>query len=565
MHSLRLLILQSNELRSLPEETFRGLKSLKWLWLNVNEFRELPEELFADLSALRVLLLHGNDLQELPPRAFSGLSSLVELTLHDNDLKSVPEGVFNHLKRLKWLRLDYNELSDVPKGVFQGLDSLYSLRLRQNPLGELPKGVFDDVLDTLNYLQVDPDLKADLAFSLSAQRVDNGTTVKVPVMLSRPLPVAVRVPYALGIGAGAGGVTGLSPTPDGLLFAAGETRRDITFTPSKDADTQGEKTIVLSLGSESEIGLRRSEGAGPDAPYLTTSDLLSRADEGATHTVTVFDSDPEDQSPFCLSLWEGAPCSPVATLPHVLMGRIGGSIAETEVVVTHKDPLPDDCEVALLLDRETTPATAVSFNGQFLDDSLLRTTIPRGGSKIVNLAVPDAKEAVPGALHVFTRSPCTENSLHVQSHSLLESQVDGEVEELLSVPSQLPDDWLEAGDCRMLTGVFGNGRDVVLAAVSPQPNRAAPTGTRLHLAVFDLKGNFIRQLPGLEISGTHQTWSKWPFDRPTNVQMCLQVPGNSSYRLAVTAMGIAATGDKIQYVSESFPKDPDPDDASLDP
>ena len=565
LNSLRILILQTNELRSLPEEIFRGLNSLEHLWLNVNHFTSLPEEIFTDLSSLRVLLLHSNDFEKLSPGIFSGLSSLVELTLHGNELKKLPDGVLKGLNRLKWLRLDYNELSDLPKGVFQGLDSLFFLRLGKNRLGDLPKGVFDDVLDTLNYLQVDADLKADLAFSLSAQRVEEGTTVRVPVVLSRPLPVAVRVPYALGIGAGAGGVTGLSPTPDGLLFAAGETRRDIIFTPSKDAGTQGEKTIVLSLGSESEIGVRRSEGTGSDAPYLKTSDLLSRADEGATHTVTVFDSDPKDQSPFCLSLWEGAPCSPVATLPHVLMGRIGESIAETEVVVTHKDFLPDDCEVALLLDRETNPATAVSFNGQFLDDNLLRTTIPRGGSEIVNLAAPDVGEPLTGALHVFTRSPCTENSLHVQSHSLLESQVDGEVEELLSVRSQLPNDWLGDGDCRFMTGVFGNGRDVVLAAVSPQPNRAAPTGTRLRLAAFNLKGNFIRQLPSLEISGTHQTWSKWPFDRPTIVQMCLQVPGNSSYRLAVSAIGITATGDKIQYVSESFPKDPDPDDASLDP
>ena len=298
--------------------------------------------------------------------------------------------------------------------------------------------------------------------------------------------------------------------------------------------------------------MRRSDGRGPDAPYLITENLVLRSDQGAVHTVTVLDSDPLDREPFCLSLWEGAPCWTVSNIPHGFLGPVGESIATTELIITHKDPGPAACEVAVLFHRGTSPAPAMSFDGQFLFRNLLRTTIPRGGAEILTLSAPDAQAPAAGAVYIFTRSPCTADSFHVQGRTLLENQIDGEIDELFPLDPQSPEKWLRDGDCRILAGVFGSGSNVGIAAVTTQPGQAAPPATRLRFQAFDLQGNFITRVPGLEVSGGYQAASPWQFDQATSIQMCLDVPGRSGFQLAVTAIGATVKDAGVQYVTESF-------------
>lgn len=122
----------------------------------------------------------------------------------------------------------------------------------------------------------------------------------MPVTLSRELPVAVRVPYSVGFGGAGGGYTNLSPAPDnGLLFPAGETRREISLTLSQDAAAQGERHLVLTLGKPNEIRLRRSGGEPPDAPHLQSESLVLRSEDQAVHTVTVSDVDPTEKQWNC--------------------------------------------------------------------------------------------------------------------------------------------------------------------------------------------------------------------------------------------------------------------------
>ena len=336
LNSLRSLLLDGNSLSSLPEGVFSGLSSLEVLWLQHNDLTALPMGVFRGLSGLQTLLLNGNSLSVLPEGVFRDLNSLDRLWLGGNSLSTLPEGAFSGLTALHQVILSRNSLSSLPVGVFGGLSGLSDLRLESNPLTELPRGIFDDVLDTLGHevltdlgpyrgeLLVDPDLKARIAFSTTSQRVSEGATVRIPVTLSRALPVAVRVPYTVGVSGSTGGLAGLSPLPDsGLLFPAGETVRDISFNLPKDSVVQGERTLLLALGDLAEIGLRRSDGTGPDARYLKTESLLLGSDQGSIHSLTVSDFEPDDQDPFCLSLWDGAPCSTVTTLPYVLMGPLG--------------------------------------------------------------------------------------------------------------------------------------------------------------------------------------------------------------------------------------------------
>ena len=558
--------LTGNQLSELPAGLFRGL-DLEVLWLGSNPLTTLPEGVFAELSSLRDLLLHKNSLTSLPEGVFGGLESLETLWLANNRLATLPAGVFRGLRVLRELLIDGNQLTSLPAGVFEGLDNLALVFLQSNPLNALPAGVFDDVLDTLGRdyyvdyvgvrrgrLEIDLHLKAGLGFATPRQRVPDGAAVRVPGQLSRELPVGVRVPYTLGIGGGGGGLSGLSPAPGGLLFRAGETRRDISFTLVEDAEAPAERSVALSLGGPAEIGLYRSDGSGPPAPYLKPESLLSFGE--ATHTVTVVGADPEDREPFCLSLWEGAPCAAPAVFPHVLLGPLGESRATAEILLANRDPGPAACQAALLFHRGTSQAPPVSFDGRFPEGNLIDATLPRGGASVVTLAAPDAEDSLAGAVSLFTRSPCTGDSLHVEGRTLLKGEADGEIEEMFSLEAQSRQDWLADGECGMLVGVFGNGREERVVVVGAEPGGAAPAGTRLEARAFDLEGNFTGRLAGLEVSGSHQVLPRWNLSRPTIVELCLDAPGESGFRLAATAVGSKAGGSGAQYYSESLSSGP---------
>ena len=603
LSNLQLLLLSNNQLSLLSEDVFSGLSALDELSLYSNQLTVLPKQIYSDLSKLRYLSLHNNSLSELPGGIFSSMSQLEELDLSSNALSSPPENIFHGLSTLRrlilWgngleqlpegifrglhflqdLDLSHNSLSSLPEGIFRGLYSVRLLYLGENRLTELPGGIFDDMLDSLGLeiegnfliapipgLSVDPHLKATLSFASTVQKAAGGTTLRVPATLSRALPVAVRVPFKMGFSGTEGEVADLAPTPDkGLRFLAGETRAEISFTVPKDDDTRGKRRILLSLGKASEVGLRRSDGEGPDAPYLKTESLLLRSAQNASHTINVSDFDPTEQNPYCFSLWEGTPCSTAANLPHVFTGILGESRATTEVIITHTDPTPAHCEVAVLFHRGTSPAPAVAFNGQFPDRNLFRTTVARGGAKILTLASPDAGQLTTGALYVFARSPCTADSFQVQGRVLLENPADGDIEELYSLTAQSQSDWLGHGNCQVLTGMFGNGRNLEIASVTAEPGLAAPAGTRLLFKAFDLEGEFIDRLSGLEVSGAHQALTPWEFDQPTTLQMCLDAPGNSDFQLAVTAIGTTGSGAKVQYSTEPFITDREPEEAASGP
>ena len=247
---------------------------------------------FDGLSGLQTLWLGDNALSELPEGVFSGLSSLQVLTLDRNRLRQLPENIFKGLSQLQLLHLYGNYLTTLPTEVFSGLNSLKILSLQDNFLGELPSSIFDDVLDTLGDdprytpdLDVDSYLKASLGFASTVQIGLKEAIVRTRVVLSRPLPVAVRVPFS--VAGAADDYAGLSPESDsGLLFLAGETSKEIVFSLLNHEDSSG-NTIILTLGKLTRIGLRRSDGLGSDAPFLKSETLLDRPEDYAVHTVTI--------------------------------------------------------------------------------------------------------------------------------------------------------------------------------------------------------------------------------------------------------------------------------------
>ena len=124
----------------------------------------------------------------------------------------------------------------------------------------------------------------------------------------------------------------------------------------------------------------------------------------------------------------------------------------------------------------------------------------------------------------MARSPCTADSLEVQGRTLIEGS-DGTIEELLSLASQSPRDWLGDGDCRVLTGVFGNGRNLGFAAVAAQPGGAAPGGARFRFRSFDAGGRFIGVPAEVALGGAQKLYWPFEFSEPRIIEMCLEAPG----------------------------------------
>ena len=346
---LQTLDLDDNPLTSLPEGVFRGLDSLEILDLRFNRLAALPEGVFRGLDSLRFLEMGGNFLTELPEGLFGGLESLQYLSLWNNLLARLPEEVFGGLTDLEVLWLKDNRLTSLPVGLFGGLAKLRWLNLLGNRLTSLPAGIFDEVLATLGgpyifrgefrrgELLLDPGLKPTLAFASTAQNALEGDTVRVVVSLSRPLPVAARVPFAVGGSATEDDYERLRPARNfGVLFPAGETSKEIAFDLVEDRGG-AERTVTLTLGELSEIGVRLSDGAAPDprymdAPHLAAASLLDRPDEGATHTVTI-------AAP---GSGPGEPAPAEATFVPVILSSAGrnNSYFTSELTLTNRDSEP---------------------------------------------------------------------------------------------------------------------------------------------------------------------------------------------------------------------------------
>ena len=277
-------------------------------------------------------------------------------------------------------------------------------------------------------------------------------------------------------------------------------------------------------------------------PAMAASPLTASSDEDARAV----------EPGYCLSLRDGEPCATAAVLPHVFMGPLGGSNAHAEIVLTHQDPNPQSCDVALLFHRGSTEAPNVLFDGEPVEGNLLRTTLPMGGARILTLTT-DSGELVVGAVSVFVPSPCSADSLQVQGRYLVEDPVDGEIEEVFSVAGQAPEQWLGNGDCQVLTGVFGAGRDLGFASVTADPEQSAPAGTQLHFRAFDLEGTPTGNPSSREITGEKTASFPWDFQEPTILEMCLEVPEEDSpFRLSTIAIGIVDKGGNVQWSDEAF-------------
>ena len=140
---LEKLHLSGNKLTEVPCLESKVLEKLKELYLADNEIDVLnivckEYEQYIPLSRLEKLDLSGNQLRTIPENAFRGLISLRALSVARNQIVSLDSKSFTGLAHLYFLDLSNNHLNTVQNETLAHLDTLKYLYLRNNYLIEIP-------------------------------------------------------------------------------------------------------------------------------------------------------------------------------------------------------------------------------------------------------------------------------------------------------------------------------------------------------------------------------------------------------------------------------------------
>lgn len=156
---LEIVDLSSNDIISLPDNGFSGLRSLEELHLQNNAISTLADRSFVGLNALHTLNLSSNCLVALPPELFQSSRDIRHLYLRNNSLSVLAPGLLEGLDQLQVLDLSKNELSSrwVNRDTFSGLVRLVVLNLGYNALTRIDSNVFHD-LYTLQILSLEHNL-----------------------------------------------------------------------------------------------------------------------------------------------------------------------------------------------------------------------------------------------------------------------------------------------------------------------------------------------------------------------------------------------------------------------
>ena len=145
------LNLSKQNIVSLKPGDFEGL-SISTLYLSNNNLNTLPEGVFVGLKNLNRLNLNNNQITTLPEGVFEPLTRLANLYLENNQITTLPEGVFVGLKNLERLNLSNNQITTLPEGIFDYLISIENLNLENNNLNELEKQkITDQVIPTVSF------------------------------------------------------------------------------------------------------------------------------------------------------------------------------------------------------------------------------------------------------------------------------------------------------------------------------------------------------------------------------------------------------------------------------
>ncbi|KAK2902412.1 leucine-rich repeat transmembrane neuronal protein 4 [Channa argus] len=142
LNQLIWLYLDHNSINAIDPLAFHGVKRLKELILSSNKITHLHNNTFGAIPNLRNLDLSYNQLQSLQPGHFYGLRKLQNLHLRSNGLKQILVRSFVECRSLEFLDLGYNHLRSLTRTTFLGLYKLKELHLEHNQFSRINFFIF---------------------------------------------------------------------------------------------------------------------------------------------------------------------------------------------------------------------------------------------------------------------------------------------------------------------------------------------------------------------------------------------------------------------------------------
>ncbi|XP_067084602.1 leucine-rich repeat transmembrane neuronal protein 4 [Osmerus mordax] len=142
LNQLIWLYLDHNAISAIDSLAFQGVRRLKELILSSNKIAHLYNNTFNAVPNLRNLDLSYNQLQILEPGHFYGLRKLQNLHLRSNGLKRIPVRTFLECRSLEFLDLGYNRIRTLTRTTFLGLFKLKELHLEHNQFSRINFSLF---------------------------------------------------------------------------------------------------------------------------------------------------------------------------------------------------------------------------------------------------------------------------------------------------------------------------------------------------------------------------------------------------------------------------------------
>lgn len=152
--NLRALLLQSNEISSIDEDSFWSLAKLELLDLSNNSLAHLSPEWFGHLFSLQHLHLQGNSYRDLGESSpFSSLRNLSSLHLGNPQFSVIRQGNFEGIELLHKLWIDGSNLSQYEQGSLKSIKRINHMVINlrnSNIFSEIVR----DILHSVAWLEV---------------------------------------------------------------------------------------------------------------------------------------------------------------------------------------------------------------------------------------------------------------------------------------------------------------------------------------------------------------------------------------------------------------------------
>ncbi|KAG1680911.1 Leucine-rich repeat-containing G-protein coupled receptor 5 [Nymphon striatum] len=149
--NLQKLFLSSNLITDNEDRSLKNA-NLKQIWLDHNRLKNIPIKILNNVHQLDVLHLGGNLITKISFLPLHSLSNLVYLLLEDNKIKYIDKKAFSGLYSLRVLSLSGNKINFISRKAFKRNKALQVIKLDNNPLFSVDIDAFSDLPNLLQII-----------------------------------------------------------------------------------------------------------------------------------------------------------------------------------------------------------------------------------------------------------------------------------------------------------------------------------------------------------------------------------------------------------------------------